>query len=302
MPNNQEHLNLDTYEFSTPKPIKGYPELHWRGKRPFKSTQYYPAQLKENHGQAVNDWMNEIYWGDNLQVMSHLLKQYRGQIQLIYIDPPFDSNATYKKKVVLKGQNIENEMNAFEEKQYNDIWTNDEYLQFMYERLTILRELLTERGSIYLHCDWHKSHHLRSLLDEVFGASAIKNEIIWRYSKYQMRGMSRFVNNHDVLFWYSKSENPTYNLITEPLDEPKLLKRKRWDKETSKIVNVRDEQGNLIYDEYHEGKIDDVWEVTIIGATSGERENYPTQKPEELLERVINSCLLYTSPSPRDPH
>lgn len=81
-----------TFEFEKRKPIKGYPELHWTGKRPYTSTQYYPAQLKESYGERKDGWMNKIFWGDNLQVMSHLLKDYRGKVQLIYIDPPFDSN------------------------------------------------------------------------------------------------------------------------------------------------------------------------------------------------------------------
>jgi hypothetical protein len=104
-----------------------------------------------------------------------------------------------------------------------------------------------------------------------------------------MRGTSRFVSNHDTLFWYSNGTEPTYNLITEALDEPKLLKRKKWDSEGAKIVNVRDADGKLIYDEYHEAKIDDVWDIDIIGATSGERTGYPTQKPLPLLERVITA-------------
>ena len=104
-----------------------------------------------------------------------------------------------------------------------------------------------------------------------------------------MRGTSRFVSNHDTIFWYSNGINPTYNPVTEVLDEPKLLKRKKWDAAGKKIVNVRDEEGNLIYDEYGEGKIDDVWDIDIIGATSGERTGYPTQKPVPLLNRVIEA-------------
>jgi len=89
----------DRVEQYTFEPIKGYPMLQWRGKRPFTTTQYYPAQHKETHGSEIEGWRNKIYWGDNLQVMSHLLKEYRGKVQLVYIDPPFDSNAEYKKKI-----------------------------------------------------------------------------------------------------------------------------------------------------------------------------------------------------------
>ena len=98
-----ELFDVDEYKF---EPIKGYPMLNWRGKRPFSSTQYYPAQLKEIHGEEVDGWRNKIFWGDNLQVMSHLLKEYRGEIDLIYIDPPFDSKADYKIQLKFRGATI----------------------------------------------------------------------------------------------------------------------------------------------------------------------------------------------------
>ena len=97
--NLEEVSSLDSVEKYKFEPIKGYPMLHWHGKRPFTSTQYYPAQKKEVYGEEVNGWINKIFWGDNLQVMSHLLKEYRGKVDLIYIDPPFDSKADYKKKI-----------------------------------------------------------------------------------------------------------------------------------------------------------------------------------------------------------
>ena len=126
------------------EPIKGYPMLNWKGKRPFTSTRYYPAQLKEQHGEAVNGWINKIFWGDNLQVMSHLLREFRGKVDLIYIDPPFDSKADYKKKISVKSKVVENDQSSFEEKQYTDIWSNDEYLQFIYDRIILLKELKVE--------------------------------------------------------------------------------------------------------------------------------------------------------------
>lgn len=91
-----------TFEFEQRPTIKGFPELRWTGKRPYRSTQYYPAQLRESYGEEQNGWINKIFWGDNLQVMSHLLKEYRGKIDLIYIDPPFDSKADYKRKIEVK--------------------------------------------------------------------------------------------------------------------------------------------------------------------------------------------------------
>ena len=185
MKQQQQELDIQTndaakavgdYRF---EPIRGKPMLKWDGKRPFTGTHYFPAQEKERHGNEGPDgWMNRIYWGDNLQVMSHLLKEFRGKVNLIYIDPPFDSKADYKKKISLRGKKVENDHSSFEDKQYTDIWTNDEYLQFMYERIILCRELLVDTGIIYLHCDWHKVHHLRMMLDEVFGESNFRNEII----------------------------------------------------------------------------------------------------------------------------
>lgn len=214
--------SVEKYEF---EPIQGYPMLHWKGKRPFRSTQYYPAQLKETYGEPVDGWVNRIYWGDNLQVMSHLLKEFRGRVDLVYIDPPFDSKAVYKKKVKIKTKQISNDQSAFEEKQYADIWTNDDYLQFIYERLILIKELLKDTGTIYLHCDYHKSHNLRCIMDEVFGdggenakSSGFKNEIIWKRTNAH-GDSATFGNIHDSLLFYSKSTEYTYNELLTDYEE-----------------------------------------------------------------------------------
>ena len=94
-----------TFQFEAPPAIKGFPALRWTGKRPYTSTPYYPAQLRETYGEPSpsDDWLNRLYWGDNLQVMSHLMRHFRGKVDLIYIDPPFDSKAEYKKRITVKG-------------------------------------------------------------------------------------------------------------------------------------------------------------------------------------------------------
>lgn len=200
-----------TFEFEQRPTIKGFPELRWTGKRPYRSTQYYPAQLRETYGEEQNGWFNKIFWGDNLQVMSHLLKEYRGKIKLIYIDPPFDSKADYKKKVRIRdGGEVTNDSSVFEEKQYGDIWTNDEYLQFMYERLLIMRELLSDTGCIYLHCDYHRNQYLRLIMDEVFGIENFQNEIIWCYTGASQT-KSKFTSKHDTIISYKKEEKATFN-------------------------------------------------------------------------------------------
>jgi site-specific DNA-methyltransferase (adenine-specific)/adenine-specific DNA-methyltransferase len=251
MPFDKDITAVDKYEF---EPIKGYPMLYWKGKRPFTSTQYYPAQLKETYGADVDGWRNQIYWGDNLQVMSHMLKEFRGKINLIYIDPPYDSKADYKKKIQLRGQSISNDQNAFEEKQYTDIWTNDEYLQFMYERLVLMRELLADDGSIFLHCDYHKSHYLRCILDEIFSPNSLVNEIIWRRKGGTALGsMNRLSAANDTIFWYSKTENYKLNPIFAPAPQEYIdLQFRNQDEDGRKfMINVMrspNPRPNLMYD------------------------------------------------------
>ena len=204
-----DQTNVENYEF---EPIKGYPMLNWKGKRPFRSTQFFPAQLKEVYGQEDdNGWINKIFWGDNLQVMSHLLKEFRGKVDLIYIDPPFDSKADYKKTIRLKSKTISSDSSNFEEKQYTDIWSNDSYLQFMYERILLLKELLSDSGTIYVHCDYRKSHHIRLILDEVFSSDNLINEIIWKRRSGILAQSSRFGNGTDTILAYSKTKNYTFN-------------------------------------------------------------------------------------------
>ena len=336
--------SVEQYEF---EPIQGYPMLHWKGKRPFRSTQYYPAQLKETYGEPVDGWINRIYWGDNLQVMSHLLKEFRGKVDLIYIDPPFDSKAEYKKKIQVKGKEASNSHNAFEEKQYNDIWSNDDYLQFMYERIILLRELLSNDGSIFIHCDWHKSHYIRCILDEVFGPTNFLNEIIWVRStnpKGSQHKSTRFDVYTDTIFFCSKSENNKLDLnaIRIPLSPNELREKYHRKDELGDFYDgpiicsaSMGERPNLVY-EYNNytpppsgwrvnleklkkidadgnlgwsnngvpfrklrpkddmGKpIGNFWnDISLINSQAKERLGYPTQKPEQLIERIIKSTTL----------
>jgi site-specific DNA-methyltransferase (adenine-specific)/adenine-specific DNA-methyltransferase len=327
-----------TFEFEDRPTIKGFPELRWTGKRPYRSTQYYPAQLREKYGEEKDGWINKIFWGDNLQVMSHLMKEYRGQIDLIYIDPPFDSKADYKKKVFIKSTTAVTDNSSFEEKQYGDIWTNDEYLQFMYERLLILRELLSDKGTIYLHCDYHKSHHLRCLLDEVFGADNFFNEIIWQKIRVAKAQSKTFGNIHDIIFAYSKTSFLEFNEQFEPQSEDYISKFNKIDPITGKRYqlvsmlqsgqgpsrrfgnvelypganrhwiwsqerideamrsgDIEISEGSLprkkqYYDETKGKKVSDIWtDIFPVNSQALESENYPTQKPESLLERIIRA-------------
>lgn len=274
-----------TFEFDKRPTIKGYPELRWTGKRPYEFTQYYPAQLRERYGEETNGWINKIFWGDNLQVMSHLLKEYRGKIDLIYIDPPFASDADYKKKILIKGTgSAESDSSSFEEKQYGDIWNNDEYLQFMFERLTIMRKLLSDNGTIFVHCDWRVCSYMRLLMDEVFGKDCFLNEIIWNYSGGRV-GHNFFGRKHDNIYWYAKVYgNQTFNYddVRQDYAQSTLARNKYKNNGSNERV--------LDYKPNEEGKFpEDVWTISIINPFAKERVDYPTQKPERLLEDVIKA-------------
>lgn len=330
------------------EPIKGYPMLNWKGKRPFTSTQFYPAQKKEVYGEDVNGWMNKIFWGDNLQVMSHLLKEYRGKIDLIYIDPPFDSKADYKKSILIKGKEANNSTAVFEEKQYTDIWANDDYLQFMYERISLIRELLSEKATLYLHCDYHKNHYIRCIMDEIFGKSNFINEITWKRAETVKgnggQGSKYFGENTDTIFIYSKSAEYLFNYqykpytqdyidsfykhiepstgrkyqiisMTAPGGESKgnpsyevmgvtrhwRYSREKMDALIAAGLVVQTKEGNVprkkIYLDEGEGvPIQTLWDdISALSSVSSERFNYPTQKPEKLIERIIK-----TSTNPGD--
>ena len=199
--------------------------LHWVGKRPIDTISNYPAQLIETYNvdnpekeptyDAFQDGPNLLFHGDNKEILSTLLVSgFRGKIDLIYIDPPFASGADYVREVVLRGERekLDAEGHSISEQmQYTDIWANDTYLQFMYERLILMRELLADNGSIYVHCDQRMNSYLRLAMDEIFGRSFFVNEIIWkkiRSSKGQANG---FGNVHDTIYFFSKSDNYLHN-------------------------------------------------------------------------------------------
>lgn len=287
--------------------VKGRAMIHWVGKKPLEVAQSYPAQLCESFGatkpietpsfEALDkNWSNLLFHGDNKEILSTLLVNgFRGKIDLIYIDPPFDSGADYVRKVELRGTNKKiggEEQNIIEQTQYTDIWANDNYLQFMYERLILLRELLSDKGSIYLHCDWHKSHHLRFLLDEVFGSENFRNEIVWSYSG-SGQSESQFKRKHDVILFYSKSDTNTFNW-----DEISL---ELTDKQKAKFSGTEDDgrkykeyqHNGKIYKQYltedNKLKLTSVWTDIYIIQSWEEKSDYPTQKPEALLERIIQA-------------
>ncbi len=306
--------------------VKGRPMLHWVGKKPLEVVQSYPAQLCESFGttkpietptfDALNkNWSNLLFHGDNKEILSTLLVNgFRGKIDLIYIDPPFDSGADYVRKVELRGTNKKvagEEQNIIEQTQYTDIWANDNYLQFMYERLILLRELLSEQGSIYLHCDWRKNHYLRFLMDEVFGAENFISEIIWENQGSWIEPDNKFPNRHNNIYVYSKSKDKLFNRLYEA-NFSNSVNYKRWadyikdDKIYGGNYPAQDSRFNTYLQKFideneRSPKKDDVivdfkgevlgsiWYIKTVDPKSTENIFYPTQKPEVLLDRIIKS-------------
>lgn len=235
------------------------------------------------------DFRNLLIQGDCLSACAHL-KSENISVDLVYIDPPFASGANYAKKIYLRNggkSTIETNGGTIgEEVMYGDIWQKEDYLNWLYERLLVIKEVMSETGSIYVHLDSTIGHYAKILMDEIFGEANFVNEIIWYYEDKFATGGKSLDKNHDVIFFYSKGEQYTFYPII--VAKGRTTKRALRKKIEGKTVNILDEHGNKIYAEYSEKKEDDVWEVGRTIANS-QYENYVTQKPEALIERIIKA-------------
>jgi DNA modification methylase len=309
---------------------KGRPMLHWVGKRPLDHVTAFPAQLVERFDPAGELQTSEVsetsevsgnllFHGDNRDVLAWLLAHgYRGKVNLIYIDPPFDSGADYVRRVRLRGvkdvSRLDGESYTLgEQVQYTDIWANDTYLQFMYERLLLLRELLSDHGSIWLHSDWRKNHHLRCLMDEIFGSENFRAQVAWRtMTSSGYKGKKSLGRSHADLLYYSKSDDFVYNPIYLEMSQEMRSRYKHVDPDgrrfkDSYLGDATPEtleelrKKNLLYvtssggyrvkhylDEAKGTFVDDVWtDISVENSQALVQTGYPTQKPEALLERII---------------
>ncbi|MFM2073804.1 MAG: hypothetical protein RJB34_109 [Pseudomonadota bacterium] len=249
-------------------------------------------------------WANRLIYGDNLLAMAALLAgdentpSLRGKVDLIYIDPPFDSKADYRTKVTLPGVEIEQKPTVIEQFAYSDTWSDGtaSYLAMITPRLILMRELLADTGSIYVHLDWHVGHYVKLVLDEVFGRTNFINEIIWHYRKWSTKS-NNFQRNHDNLFWYGKNaELRQFNVAEFQEQSEGTLKRWKGKKQQA----VFDEEGkryatSVDADSTGAPLADvwdaDVWNISIVNPAAIERVDYATQKPEQLLTRIIeHSC------------
>lgn len=240
------------------------------------------------------DWKNRLIYGDNLLAMQALLcgdkdtglPPMRGQIDLIYIDPPYDSKADYRTDITLPNENVEQRPTVLEQIAYSDMWKEGtvSYLKYMYPRLVLMRELLSEKGSIYVHLDWHVAHYVKLILDEIFGKENFRNEIVWHYKRWTSPTNKHHQKMHDTILFYAKSSENIFHIIKEKLETPK-----KQNANDGKGKSLRDENGNVIYHLQEDRVVDDVWDIPILNPQAKERIGYSTQKPEALLERIIKA-------------
>ena len=236
------------------------------------------------HPAYDDGWKNMIVFGDNLQFLKTIYKNedplikdtVKGKVKLVYIDPPFATSDDFQSKEGAKA--------------YTDKKKGSEFIEYIRRRLILIREVLSDDGCIFVHLDWKKAHYIKVILDEVFGEAYFVNEIIWHYPDNFQGNVNGFANNHNVIFWYSKSGHYTANKVLIPLAKRTMRDKRVWSSEEKKLVSARDENGKLIYEEFTEKKADDVWDIgqsSTTKRTSTEFIDYPTQKPEELIRRII---------------
>lgn len=242
-----------------------------------------PIQLDRTFGDKNRDnWINKIIFGDNLQVLKSLVEQKRSGllknsdgtdgVRLIYIDPPFASQQDFSNK---------------EQKAYADKMKGADFLEWLRKRLVLLKETLSDNGSIFIHLDWHKEHYIKVLADEIFGEGNFCNEIVWYYRRWNIAG-NYFARNHDVILWYAKNKGQhVFNQMYIPKSEKSSAQGKAW----KSVIGEDGRRHSVQTEEKTKGvPMPDTWEISMINPVAKERTGYPTQKPEALLSRIIKAA------------
>lgn len=257
----------------------------------------------DDRGRQKAGWNNKLIWGDNKLILSSLKNgplydeiKKEGGIKLIYIDPPFDVGADFSMDIEIGDETFTKKPNVLEELAYRDTWGkgSDSFIAMIYERLVLMRDLLADDGSIYVHCDWRVNHLLRQVLDEVFGSELFLNEIIWSYFSFKRKTAKKFPQKHDDIISYRKNKDKfIWQTQFRPHNE-EYLKRWKTDESGRKYrddVNPTAGGTRIIYLDEIEGDIvDSVWDdIPPVNPQANERVDYPTQKPEALLERIIKA-------------
>jgi DNA modification methylase len=289
--------------------------LFWNGRKedvtnvalPFHSIEHIDEPRKEAdkpqtslfetdfRGRQLKGWTNKLIWGDNKLILSSLANgpvreeiEKEGGIKLIYIDPPFAVGSDFSFDIQINGETAEKKQSVIEEIAYRDTWGKgiSSYLTMMYERLKLMYNLLADDGSIYVHVDWRVSSYIRLLLNDIFGSENFRNEIIWWYL-WGGRGKNQWNNKHDNVLFYTKSGKWTFNYL-DVLEEHNLM--------TEGSKNRLNYKGAMVTSKSQTSKIpedkvlpSDTWYIATINAMALEKIDYPTQKPEALLERIIKA-------------
>lgn len=248
-------------------------------------------------------WMNRLVYGDNLLTMQALLAgdpqtglpSLRGKVDLIYIDPPFDSKADYRTPITLPNTSFSQKPTVIEQFAYADTWEEGtiSYLKMIYPRLVLMKELLSEKGSIYVHIDWHIGAYMKIILDDIFGKDMFRNELVWTYFGFKRSTTKKFPQKHDVIYSYTKNNEYVWNTQYKP-HSAEYIKRFKKDKNGRLYrddVNPTGGGTRVIYlDEVKGDIVDSVWEdIPPVNPVAKERVGYATQKPEALLERIIKA-------------
>jgi len=254
-----------------------------------------PFQVEKIFGEKTSgEWQNLLIFGDNFQVLKtmfdnndELIKnKVKSKIKLIYIDPPFATQDEFQNKDGAKA--------------YNDKVKGAEFIEFIRQRLILAREVLANDGSIYIHLDSKMVHYIKIVMDEIFGKNGFRNAIIWHYGGRMMHNVSQYNRKYDVILFYTKSTSDYFfSLPKDNVDFEKYAKRRHEkihiDENGYRYLLAPDADMDRTIRQYeHEiverGRaVDDVWDIRYIRGNAKERTGYPTQKPEELLERIIRA-------------
>ena len=276
-----EDLPLDYKHILFPPEKKEY-ELVYAGKEReediLADTMAVPLQPIKTFGKNGNGWTNKLIFGDNLQVMKSLLDDpdVKGRVKLIYIDPPFATKQEFR--------------GSQDQKAYQDKIAGAKFVEFLRKRLVFLRELLADDGSIYVHLDWKKVHYVKSIMDELFGESKFKNQLIWKYFG-PTSTEKNFPRKHEVILFYVKSDNYYFNgdATLIEYDKKAIRRYNKVDKEGKRYKLYYEKNGKVRKAYMKTGKPTEIFTIPFVQGTSSERIGYPTQKPEKLIERIIEA-------------
>ena len=260
-----------------------------------------PLYEMEKVEQVGENSKNKIIRGECLSACAYL-KEHGIQVDLVYIDPPFASGADYAKKVYIRRNPLvakaiaqaETELDiedlkAFEEKMYGDVWDKERYLNWMYENLMAIKSVMSDTASIYVHLDWHIGHYVKILMDEIFGEDNFRNEIIWKYTGSRAP-IDDFPKKHDTIFRYTLTGDCIFNVLYEDYEQGTIERFNCVEEETGRRFKITNRDGKEYKTYMGEGKpMEDVWEIPIVMKNAVQNVDYTTQKPEALLERIIKA-------------